>query len=288
MTDTETWLHSSSSVLLLCGCFANLFSLAAVKNSANSDINHLGIGSPKQAYARHTNYLQHASDAFLNLLTIPLIHLQDPLLASHIQAIPLAVVVWMHVLRSISRTARLARPFLWARLMSDYKDSMVGMAYVSALVVFLYTTVFNLSIFFDILHNFGDTVSWMVAVQGWILPGVILLVANVAFLVTIWLNGRENKRGGLVVHYGYQLRIFVYGLLAALIFISTTTVSILIFPLHKEVLLQEHLTATLTPLLLPTLLSLLNPLLCFIFPKFRSRCKELMNLLQRNLASCFN
>ena len=90
--------------------------------------------------------------------------------------------------------------------MSDYKDSIVGMVYFSSVLVFLYTTVFNFSIFFDILHNFGDTVLWMVAVQGWILPGVILLVANVAFLVTIWLNGRENKREGLVVHYGYQLR----------------------------------------------------------------------------------
>ena len=296
MTDTETWLQSSSSVLLLCGCFANLFSLAAVKNSANSDIDHLGIGSPKQAYARHTNYLQHASDAFLNFLTVPLIHLQNPLLASHIQAIPIAVVVWMHVLRSISRTARLARPFLWSRLMSDYKNSMVGMAYLSSLLVFLYTTVFNFSIFFDIVHNFRDTISWMMAAQGWILPGVILLVANVALLVTIWLNGRENKRDGLVVNYGYQLRIAAYGLLTTLIFISTTTASMLAHPLHKEVLLQKNLTATgnqdtLTPLhsiLLPTLLSLLNPPLCLIFPKFRRRCKELMIILQGNLASCFN
>ena len=283
MADTETWLLWASSGLLLCGCFANLFSLAAVKNAAKADVNH-----PKRAYARHTNYLQHASDAFLNILTIPLIHLRDPLLASHIQAIPVALVIWMHVLRSVSRTARFAQPLLWSKLMSDYKDSIVVMVYFSSVLVFLYTTVFNFSIFFDILHNFGDTIWWMVAVQGWILPGVILLVANVAFLVTIWLNGRENKREGLVVHYGYQLSIAAYGFLTALIFISTTTVSILVHPLPKEVLLQEHLTATLTPLLLPTLLSLLNPLLCFIFPKFRSRCKELMNLLQRNLASCFN
>ena len=33
---------------------------------------------------------------------------------------------------------------------------------------------------------------------------------------------------------------------------------------------------------------LLNPPLCLIFPKFRRRCKDLMNLLQVNLASCLN
>ena len=295
MADTETWLLWASSGLLLCGCFANLFSLAAVKNAAKADVNH-----PKRAYARHTNYLQHASDAFLNILTIPLIHLRDPLLASHIQAIPIALVIWMHVLRSVSRTARLAQPLLWSKLMSDYKDSIVGMVYFSSVLVFLYTTVFNFSIFFDILHSFHDASSWMMATQGWILPGVLLLVSNIALLVTIWLNGRQNKRTGLEVRYGWQLWIAGYGFLTTLIFISTTATSILAHPVHNKVLLQHHLTetrskilTTLTPLhstlLLPTLLSLLNPLLCFIcIEKFRGDCVDLMNLLQRRLARCFN
>ena len=157
MADTEIWVLSTSSGLLLCRCFSNLFSLPAVKNAAKADLNHLGVSQPKRAYARQTNYLQHASDAFLNLLTIPLIHLQDPLLASHLQEIPIAIVVWMHVLRSINQTARLARPFLWSRLMTINKDSMVGMVYVSSLLIFLFTTVFNLCIFFDILPNYRGT-----------------------------------------------------------------------------------------------------------------------------------
>ena len=299
MAETEVWLLSVSSGLLLCGCFANIFSLAAVKKAAKADLNHLGVSHPKRAFARHTNYLQHASDAFLNFLTIPLIHLQDPLLAYHIQAIPIAVVVWMHALRSISRTTRFARPFLWSKLMSNFKDSMVAMAYVSSLLVFLYATVSNALIYFDILHNFRETILWMMAVQGWILPGVILLVSNKALFVTIWLNERQKKRTGLVVRYGWQLWIAGYGFLTTLIFISTTAISLLAHPLHKEVALDDQLTATrnkilvnLSPLhsiLLPTVLSVLNPLLSFIcIEKFRGDCTDLMSQWQRKLTSCFN
>ena len=84
-----------------------------VKEKFKADVNR-----PHKAYVRHTNYLQNASDAFLNLLNIPLIHLKDTLLASHIQAIPIAEVVWMHILKSVSRTVVTAETFFCFKVTS--------------------------------------------------------------------------------------------------------------------------------------------------------------------------
>ena len=80
--------------------------------------------------------------------------------------------------------------------MTDNKDSMVGMVYVSSLLIFLFTTVFNLCIFFDILPNYRGTFLWVTAAQGWILPGVLLLISNITCLQnTIW-----NKKGYLPIY----------------------------------------------------------------------------------------
>ena len=101
-------------------------------------------------------------------------------------------------------------------------------------------------------------------------------------------------KNGLVVPYGWKLWIAAYSFLIALIFISTTAGSILAHPVHQEVLLQEpksKILASLTPLhslLLPTLLSLLNPLLQFIcLEKYREDFMDLLNLWQRKLTSYF-
>ena len=276
LTETETWLQFASSGLLLLGVFANLFSLAVVKNAAEADVNH-----KHETYIRHTNYVRHASDAFLNLLTIPLIHLKDTLLASHVQAIPIAAVVWTHVLKSVSRTAVLANPFACFKLTSVYKKSMVGLVYASTFLVVLYTAIFNFIIFFDIFHDFRNTAPLMTAVQGWILPGAILLIFNIAYLVTVWWNERENMKTGVVARYGWKLWIAAYGFLIALLFISTTAGSILAHPVHQKLLLQEDKSKILASLLLPTLLSLLNPLLQAIcLEKYRQDCKDLLNLWQ--------
>ena len=276
MAETETWILLASSGLLLIGAFANLFSVAVVRNGAKADVNH-----HHKAYVRHTNYVQHASDAFLNLLTIPLIHLKDTLLASHIQAIPVAAVVWMHVLRSVSRTALLTETFVCFKLTSVYRKSMVGLVYASTFLVVLYAIIFNFIIFFDIFHNFRNTASLMLAVQGWIVPGAILLISNVAYLVAVWRNARENMRTGLVARYGWKLWIAAYGFLIALLFISTTAGSILAHPVHQKLLLLEDKSKILASLLLPTLLSLLNPLLQAIcLEKFRRDCIDLLNLWQ--------
>lgn len=295
--ETETWLRSASSCLLFFGVFANLFSLAAVRNAAKADINQ-----PHKAYVRHTNYMQHASDAFLNFLTIPLIHFFGPVLALHVQAIPSAVVIWMQVLRSISRTASLAGPFACFKLTSVYKGSMVTMVYISSFLVALYATTFNYIIFIHIFHDFQDKMvwmSWMMAVQGWILPGVILLFSNIAYLVAIWLNERQNKKSGLVAPSGWKLWIAAYGFLITLLFISSTAGSMLAHPIHQEVLSESNLTATssktlsnltsLHSILLNTLLSILNPLLSFIcLEKYRGNCVDLMNLWQRKVINYFN
>ena len=124
-SSTETWLLLASIGILLIGGLANLFSLAVVKNAAKADVNR-----PHKAFIRHTNYLQHASDASLNFLTILLLlslsHFQYPLLASHLQAVPIAVVVWVHLLRSISRTASLVGPFACFKLTSVYRSAFLN------------------------------------------------------------------------------------------------------------------------------------------------------------------
>ena len=82
---------------------------------------------------------------------------------------------------------------------------MVTMVYASSFLVALYATTFNYIIFIHIFHDFQDKMvwmSWMMAVQGWILPGVILLFSNIAYLVTLWLNERQNKKSGLVAPSG--------------------------------------------------------------------------------------
>ena len=283
------WAPLASMVLLLIGGLANLFSLVAVKNAAKDDVNR-----PHKAFIRHTNYLQHASDASLNFLTIFLIpcsHSRSPAhLASHIQAVPVAVVVWVHLLRSISQTASLVGPFPCFKLTSVYRETMVGMAYFSCFLVAFYAFIFNFNvIIFDILHGHQDEMVWMMAVQGWILPGVILFVSNVIYLVQIWLNERENRKTGMVVRYGWKLWIAVYGFLITFLFIGATAGSILAHPIHQKLLLQEELAAAgskispLHSLLLPTILSLLNPLLQAIcLEKYRGDCVDLINLWKGN------
>ena len=180
---------------------------------------------------------------------------------------------------------------------------MVTIVYVSSFLVALYATIFNYIIFIHIFHDFQDKMvmwmSWMMAVQGWILPGVILLFSNIAYLVTLWLNERQNKKSGLVAPSGWKLWIAAYGFLITLLFISSTAGSMLAHPIHQKVLSESNLTATssktlanLTPLhsiLLPTLLSFLNPLLSFIcLEKYRGDCVDLMNLWQRKVIDYFN
>ena len=286
--NSESWLLLLGIGLLFIGGLANLFSLAAVKNAAKADVNR-----PHKAYVRHTNYLQHAADASLNFLTILLIlslsHFQYPLLASHIQAVPIAVVVWVHILRSISRTAILVGPFACFTLTSVYRNVMVGMAYASTFLVALYTIIFNFMITYDILHDYQDKMvwmSWMMTVQGLILPGAILLVSNLIYLVQIWLNVRENRKTGMVVRYGWKLWIAAYGFFIALLFTSTTALA---HPMHQKLLLLDHLATAgskITPLhslLLPALLSLLNPLIQAIcLEKYRGDCVDLLNLCKGN------
>ena len=295
--NNETWLLLASIGLLLISGLANLFSLAAVKNAAKADVNR-----PYKAFIRHTNYLQHASDASLNfssiLLIIWLSHVQNPFLASHIQAVLIAVVVWVHVLRSISRTASLVGPFACFKLTSVHRETMVGMAYFSCFLVAFYAFIFNFNvIIFDILHGHQDEMVWMMAVQGWILPGVILFVSNVIYLVQIWLNERENRKTGMVVRYGWKLWIAAYGFLITFLFIGATTGSILAHPLHQKLLLQEEVAIKIPPsqaeklercdlflsIFLPATLSLLNPLLQAIcLEKYREDCVDLLNLLTGN------
>ena len=289
--NNETWLLLASIGLLLISGLASLFSLAAVKNAAKADVNR-----PYKAFIRHTNYLQHASDASLNfssiLLIIWLSHVQNPFLASHIQAVLIAVVVWVHVLRSISRTASLVGPFACFKLTSVHREAMVGMAYASCFLVALYAFIFNLVIIFDIFHDYQDKMvwmSWLMVVQGWILPGVILFVSNVIYLVQIGLNERENRKTGMVVRYGWKLWIAVYGFLITFLFIGATAGSILAHPMHQKLLLQEELAAAgskippLHSLLMPATLSLLNPLLQAIcLEKYRGDCVDLLNLWKGN------
>ena len=188
------------------------------------------------------------------------------------------------------------------KLTSVYKGSMVTMVYVSSFLVALYATTFNYIIFIHIFHDFQDKMvwmSWMMAVQGWILPGVILLFSNIAYLVAIWLNERQNKKSGLVAPSGWKLWIAAYGFLITLLFISSTAGSMLAHPIHQEVLSESNLTATssktlsnltsLHSILLNTLLSILNPLLSFIcLEKYRGNCVDLMNLWQRKVINYFN
>ena len=280
--DSNTWLLVASSVLLFLGGLSNLFCLAAVKNSAKAEANQ-----PYKAYVRHTKYLQHAVDAFLNFFTILLIHLPYSVLTHHIQAVPAALVVWAHILRSFSRTASLAAPFAFFKLTAVYREAMVVFVYASSFFVFLYTTIFNSLIFFDILQDFQDEVvwvNWIMTIQNWILPGVILIIFNVTYLVLILLNERENRKMGMNLRYGWKLWIAVYGFSTTLIFIGANGGSIFAHPLFQK-LLPEDLTIQLgtkiTPvhaLLLPTLLSLLNPLLQTIcLEKFRENCSDLLN-----------
>ena len=293
------WFLLASMVLLLIGCLANLFSLVAVKNAAKDDVNR-----PHKAFIRHTNYLQHASDASLNFLTIFLIpcsHSRSPAhLASHIQAVPVAVVVWVHLLRSISQTASLVGPFPCFKLTSVYRETMVGMAYFSCFLVAFYAFIFNFNVSqqrLNISHGYQDEMVWMMAVQGWILPGVILFVSNVIYLVQIWLNERENRKTGMVVRYGWKLWIAVYGFLITFLFMGATTGSILVHPLHQKLLLQEEVAIKIPPshagrlercdlflsIFLPATLSLLNPLLQAIcLEKYRGDCADLLNLLKGN------
>ena len=280
--DSNTWLLVASSVLLFLGGIANLFCLAAVKNSAKAEANQ-----PYKAYVRHTKYLQHAVDAFLNFFTILLIHLPYTAPAHHIQAVPAALVVWAHILRSFSRTASLAAPFAFFKLTAVYREAMVVFVYASSFFVFLYSTIFNSLIFFDVLQDFQDKMvwtTWMMTIQNWILPGVILIIFNVTYLVLILLNERENRKMGMNLRYGWKLWIAVYGFSTTLIFIGANGGSIFAHPLFQK-LLPEDLTIQLgtkiTPvhaLLLPTLLSLLNPLLQTIcLEKFRENCSDLLN-----------
>ena len=280
--DSNTWLLVASSVLLFLGGLANLFCLAAVKNSAKAE-----ASQPYKAYVRHTKYLQHAVDAFLNLFTILLIHLPYSVLTHHIQAVPAAVVVWAHILRSVSRTASLAAPFAFFKLTAVYREAMVVFVYASSFLVALYTTIFNSLAFFDILRDFQDEmvwVTWMMTIQNWILPGVILISFNVTYLVLILLNERENRKMGMNLRYGWKLWIAVYGFSTTLIFIGSNGGFIMAHPLSQKVL-PEDLTievgTKITPhytLLLPNLLSLLNPLLQTIcLQKFREDCVDLLN-----------
>ena len=85
--DSNTWLLVASSVLLFLGGLSNLFCLAAVKNSAKAE-----ASQPYKAYVRHTKYLQHAVDAFLNFFTILLIHL--PWLGD---IYPCDIYPWRHI-----------------------------------------------------------------------------------------------------------------------------------------------------------------------------------------------
>jgi len=280
--DSNTWLLAASSVLLVLGGLANLFCLAAMKNSAKAE-----ASQPYKAYVRHTKYLQHAVDAFLNFFTILLIHLPYTVLTHHIQAVPAAVVVWAHILRSVSRTASLAAPFAFFKLTAVYREAMVVFVYASSSLVALYTTIFNSLIFFDILRDFqGKMVwtTWMMTIQNWILPGVILIIFNVTYLVLILMNERENRKMGMNLRYGWKLWIAVYGFSTTVIFIGANGGSIIAHPLSHKVLpgdLTIEVGTKITPLhalLLPTLLSLLNPLLQAIcLEKFREDCSNLLN-----------
>ena len=111
-----------------------------------------------------------------------------------------------------------------------------------------------------------------------------MIIFNVTYLILILLNERENRKMGMNLRYDWKLWIAVYGFSTTLIFIGANGGSIIAHPLSHKVL-PEDLTievgTKITPLytlLLPNLLSLLNPLLQTIcLQKFREDCVDLLN-----------